>query len=141
MNAVKAECFRKQEYKFSALTGNISQARKFAAKVASTCNFTDQDIFDIKLAVGEAVANAIEHGSPLGESNEINIICHCHGDNFIVGIRDQGKFKKKLPINDNDDVNFRGRGILIMLALMDKVSIDESKHGTTVYLQKKYSQP
>lgn len=91
----------------------------------------------MQVAVGEAVANAIEHGSPLGEENDIKIICYQGEEALKIEITDQGEFKKAVPRPDKQ-LNYRGHGVLLMLALMDKVIIDESRYGTKVTLIKRY---
>ena len=54
-------------------------------------------------------------------------------------VADEGVFKNSLP-GPGEVANYRGHGILLMLALMDKVTIDESPRGTTVHLTKNYMQ-
>lgn len=132
------ECLEKTELKLNSDPCHLSEARSYVADKASKCHFTEQDVFDIKLAVGEALANAIEHGSPDGSKNTIKVTCFCNKTDLKIAVSDQGSFKKVLPGGNSRDVDYRGRGILLMLALMDKVSIDESENGTTVNLTKKY---
>ena len=132
------KCLVNKEYVFSSETKVLQKARNLVAKLASNCGFDERTVFDIKLASGEAIANAIEHGSPSGKSSSFKIKCYCDNDDFIVIVKDEGKFKKKLPVGTGDNVNFRGRGVLIMLALMDKVIIDETETGTSVHLTKRY---
>ena len=133
-----ADCLEKTEVKFNSEPSNLAEARKYVADKAACCHFNDQEIFDIKLAVGEALANAVEHGSPKGSRNEITVTCYCNKNDLMIAVSDQGSFRKILPVGNSNDVDYRGRGILLMLALMDKVSIDESENGTTVYLTKRY---
>jgi len=138
MPVTDKKCSINNNYAFASETKVLQQARNLVAEIAADCGFSEQIVFDIKLAAGEAIANAIEHGSPNGKNNSINIKCYCENDDFIVIVRDEGRFKKKLPVGTGDNVNFRGRGVLIMLALMDKVIIDETKSGTSVHLSKRY---
>lgn len=114
---------------------NLAKVRNYVAEIARTCGFGQHSIYDIKVAVGEAIANAVEHGSPKGEANHVKISCQFDGANLTIKIMDEGVFKKAIPSPDNN-VDYRGHGILIMLALMDRVSIDESTNGTTVSLTK-----
>lgn len=135
---VANSCYQLKTFRFNSDPVNLGKARSFVADVALRCKFSEQEIFDIKLAVGEALANAIEHGSPEGPKNVITVTCHCNEDDLLIKVTDQGSFKRMLPLGTNSEADFRGRGVLLMLALMDKVSIDESENGTTVYLTKKY---
>lgn len=138
MPVTKEKCSVNKEYVFKGDSKILPETRKLVADLASGCGFAEAAVFDIKLAASEAIANAIEHGSPDGNNNSIKIKCYCENDNFIVEVKDEGRFKNKLPVGTGDNVNFRGRGVLIMLALMDKVIIDETKSGTSVYLSKRY---
>ncbi len=138
MPVTKEKCSINKEYLFKSDSKILPDIRNLVAGFAKGCGFAEAIMFDIKLAASEAIANAIEHGSPDGDDNSIKIKCYCEDDNFIVEVKDEGRFKNKLPVGTGDNVNFRGRGVLIMLALMDKVIIDETKSGTCVYLSKRY---
>jgi len=116
---------------------NLAKVRKFVAGIAKDCGFDVQVIYDIKVAVGEATANAVEHGSPRGEANRVKIACLCDADTLMITVTDEGVFKRAFP-SPEETVNYRGHGILLMLALMDKVTIDESGDGTTVSLTKNF---
>jgi len=110
--------------------------RKFIAKMAEESGFNETDKFDIKVAVGEACANAIEHGSPRGKRDKVRITFIFEADYAIIEVIDEGVFKPRFPSFDSQ-LNYRGRGIPFMLALMDEVEIKERKGGTTVKLIKK----
>ncbi len=115
---------------------NISKARRFVEIIAKQYGFDDSQIFDIKVASGEAISNAIEHGSPLGAKSNITVEADFSKNRLELKIIDEGIFKKQVKI-DNPDPRHRGRGIPFMLALVDTVTIKESKKGTTVKLIKK----
>ena len=131
------QCSKSHELNVQSQGANLAKVRNFVADVAKDCGFEDNVIYDIKVAVGEAIANAMEHGSPLGEANHVRVTCRCEGDNLNIKVSDEGVFKRAFPIPE-EAVSYRGHGILLMLALMDKVSIDESAHGTTVSLTKNF---
>jgi anti-sigma regulatory factor (Ser/Thr protein kinase) len=111
----------------------LALVRDFISKAAKNCFFSHRDIFDITLATNEAVANAIEHGSARADSI-VKVSYRCVKGNFIVKVKDTGRFSKVINMNNN---GYRGRGIMLMLALMDRVAFDETPQGTEVYLIKK----
>jgi len=113
----------------------LVKVRGFIEKLAADCGFTEADVFDLKVAVGEACANAIEHGSPHGKTNSIQVVCTFENNCLEVEVIDEGVFKPRFPAFDSQ-LNYRGRGIPFMLALMDEVEIKESDEGTTVRLVK-----
>jgi len=113
----------------------LVKVRSFIEKLAADCGFNEADVFDLKVAVGEACANAIEHGSPGGKNNSIQVVCAFENNCLEVEVIDEGVFKPRFPAFDSQ-LNYRGRGIPFMLALMDEVEIKESEEGTTVRLVK-----
>lgn len=116
---------------------NIALFRHFVSEFVRDCGFDETEIFDIVLATGEACSNAFQHGSPLKGENNITVVCKCSRDTLEIRIHDEGIFKKEASmVTDTSDV--RGRGIMIMLSLMDKIEIDENTTGTTVCLVKKH---
>ncbi len=116
---------------------NLSLIRNHIKTIGEFCSFSDRQIFDLQVAIGEAAANAIEHGSPHGTENCVRIHAHCDGEALVVRVKDEGKFKRRMSTPTEEINNFRGRGIPLMLALMDRVTIDEAKDGTSVVLTKR----
>ncbi len=114
---------------------NLAKVRGFIEKLAISCGFSSSEIFEIKVAVGEACANAVEHGSPSGGANQVRVSCVYEDKCLEIEIVDEGIFKAKFPAFDAR-LNYRGRGIPFMLALMDEMEIKESDEGTTVRLVK-----
>jgi len=142
MNTEKSQELKsRDDYLFDELeiTGQgrkLVAVRKFIDKMAEESGFNETDKFDIKVAVGEACANAIEHGSPRGKRDKVRVSFIFENDYAIIEVIDEGIFKPRFPSFDSQ-LNYRGRGIPFMLALMDEVEIKERKGGTTVRLVKK----
>ncbi len=81
---------------------------------------------EVMLASGEALANAAEHGQQpitvdLGWSGPLSL---------DMLIRDSGSWRSARPAN-------RGRGLSIMAALMDTVTLDTTA-GTAVKLSRRF---
>lgn len=109
---------------------HLAKVRKFIDANARKCGFEDDAVYDMKVATGEACSNAIEHGSPSGDSNKIEIIFRYDGHAAKIVVKDEGKFKKRIINYDADGIHHRGRGIDFMLALMDEVQIKTDSDGT-----------
>jgi anti-sigma regulatory factor (Ser/Thr protein kinase) len=99
------------------------------------CGFSEEEVADIRLAAGEALGNAVEHGkSP--RSSGFSVRCTFDGDQLVVEVRDNGS-----GFSPFDDVSTppidreRGLGIYLMRRLMDDVSY--SHNGTLVRLARK----
>ncbi|MEW5706189.1 MAG: ATP-binding protein [Actinomycetota bacterium] len=126
----------KREFDIPSHSRHLAEVRQEVENVAKECGgFDESDIYQIKVAVSEAVANAIEHGSPLGELNKVHINIDCDAEAMLIEVSDQGVFKARLPVTEGRP-SHRGRGIFLMTALVDEVKIMEHQSGTVVSLMK-----
>lgn len=119
---------------------HLADVRRFLESLTERCGFSPEDCYDIKVAVGEACSNAIEHGSPQGAESTVRIHCYCRDSRLTVEVCDEGRFKPRVPVLDGT-IEHRGRGIPFMLALMDEVDIVESTEGTRVRMVKRLGIP
>lgn len=114
-----------------------------AEKLACELGFDRDSIDEIKLAVIEAVINAIEHGSnaertvyiTFGLSRQplrMTIIIGDSGEGFDPDSVREPDIREKI----NKHERKRGWGLKIMRSLMDEVIINSSPSGTQVMLIK-----
>jgi len=82
---------------------------------------------DLLLAAGEAAGNAIEHAY-LDEHGSVRLHAFVTGAHVVVEVRDSGRWRLA---GDPE----RGRGLGIMRALVDRVSIESTQSGTNVRLE------
>ena len=91
---------------------------------------------DLMMAVNEAVANAAEHayfGSRFGAGSfDVDANYDTARDSLTVAVKDRGRWR--LPNPATGPLSVRGRGIQLMHALADDVSIDTTSAGTCVRL-------
>lgn len=113
------------------------EARERVDSVAESVGFSKCLRSDIALAVGEAVANAIEHGSGEDENGCFTVSCVATIEKLNVTISDCGCGFNLEDVPDPTDAIFseRGRGIYCMKAVMDEVSY-QFDSGTTVRMVK-----
>ena len=90
---------------------------------------TDRDA--IVLAVGEAVSNAIDHGSGGDRTQIVTVELGLRGSELTASVGDRGHWQSGLETL----LLGRGRGHLIMEALTDDVDINLDQGGTVVTLQ------
>jgi anti-sigma regulatory factor (Ser/Thr protein kinase) len=83
------------------------------------CGFETPDLGDIEVAVGEALANAVEHGTR--DLGFITVTCSYGGDGLLVEIRDEGTGFDHAAGARRDPRSIRGFGISLMRSLMDDV--------------------
>ena len=90
-----------------------------------------EDSDAIVLAVGEAVANAIDHGSDGDPSQIVTVELARRASTLIASVGDRGHWQPGLKAL----LSGRGRGHLIMEALADDLDISVDQGGTVVTLQ------
>ncbi|MEY2514202.1 MAG: hypothetical protein QOJ89_1560 [bacterium] len=88
---------------------------------------SEPDVYAIVMACSEACTNAIEHaGAADGET--IGFAAVLHDGTVEVTVRDHGRWREQRPPSD------QGRGLDLIEALMDDVSVETDETGTTVHL-------
>ena len=90
-----------------------------------------EQVQDLLVAVGEAVANSIEHGHRGGKSGTVTLAGRVHGSDVHLRITDTGVWKPA----DEVPHPTRGRGLALMRALTHEVTIQSDHLGTTVDMQ------
>ena len=92
--------------------------------------------FDVRLAVEEAVRNAIEHGHCYDERYPISVSYAIAKDKVEIEVEDKGEgFDVKSvpdPRNSDNILKAGGRGVLLMQKLMDKVMYNEKGNKVTM---------
>ena len=85
---------------------------------------------DILLAAGEALANATEHAYRDQPSGDIELVVRI-GAEVEIDLRDYGSWKETGGSPD------RGRGFILMRALMSSVEVDRTAEGTTLRMRRR----
>jgi anti-sigma regulatory factor (Ser/Thr protein kinase) len=118
---------------FASDIRNVAMARRAIASFATSCGFSENDIADIRLAAGEALSNAVEHGGGAA-AGSFSVACTFNGRELVIEIRDAGVgFPTPCElVSVEPDHRGRGFGIFLMRRLMDDVSF--SRNGTVVRL-------
>jgi serine/threonine-protein kinase RsbW len=119
---------------FSGERRNVPLARNAIAGFARICGFTLEEIADIRIASGEALSNAVEHGHNR-RSSGFSVRCSFDDDELTIEIRDNGDgflATSTIASSETPEESERGFGILLMRRLMDRVSFE--KNGTCVRL-------
>ena len=103
------------------------------------CRFSEEAMFAVKLALEEALANAVKHGNKRDVAKQITIRYAVTSEKAVIIIRDEGQgftpdaipdptAPERLPLPT-------GRGIMLMRAYMDEVAYRDQ--GREVYLMKR----
>lgn len=101
------------------------QVQEFIERQLRGHDFDERDIFCIKLALEEALVNAIKHGNQMDPAKKVHIHFRVDRERFHVGIVDEGKgFDPEDVPDPMDPENLErpsGRGLLLMRHYMNEV--------------------
>ena len=99
---------------------------------------TEKDIFGIRLALEEALVNAIKHGNQMDRSRKVHICYRFLPDRFEVRITDEGQGFDPSDVPDPTAVeNLErpcGRGLMLMRHYMTEVAYND--RGNSVAMAK-----
>ena len=121
--------------------GYLVRLRRIIGCLADGAGMNASEIDDTKLAVTEACANAIRHGSPAGPTDKITVRVSSAGGAVITEVTDQGCGFEPAEICPRVEAEPGGLGIPLMKALSDQVEFEKSGLGTTVRLVKLAKRP
>lgn len=99
----------------------------------------EDEVYLIKLAVAEAVANVIEHSYKGEKPEKIEYLISNHGDEWEFTIKDYGEKQiiEKIKSRNLDDYKEGGLGVHIIQNIMDKTEYCHFDKGTILTMKKK----
>jgi PAS domain S-box-containing protein len=117
---------------FAADPGQLAPLRSTLRQWLGRLRLTADVSHSVLVAVGEACANAIEHGHRQVRGT-IRLTAALIGDDLRLVVTDSGTWKTPQP----EASSHRGRGIAFIHALMDHATVDPGDAGTTVTMHKR----
>lgn len=116
--------------------------RASADEVGQAIGLAPERIEDLKLAVSEAVNNAIEHGNQRQSAKLVEVTFTLDSDKLEVRVRDEGSgvehvdFTRRVVEDQNLESGMhRGFGMYLISALVDDCEVSSSHQGTTLTLR------
>ena len=128
--------FGRQEMTIKADLSRLAEVRRFADRACRAYGFPPDVCYQVKLAMSEAVANAIEHGSTTPDDPIRLQVVH-EGGALAFYVSDGGTFIEPSMVYDHDLMDERGRGLGFIELLMDDVAINPSPEGTVIRFAKR----
>ncbi|MGW8724449.1 SpoIIE family protein phosphatase [Streptomyces sp. NPDC055808] len=123
------------EMSFPAESSQLAPVRKSLRSWLDQCDLPPTTVQNVLVAAGEACANAIEHGHRDTPGHTIYFRAEAYVDDLHLTIADTGRWKTPQPeLNTH-----RGRGMSLMRALMQQVTITPGPSGTTVDMHTRIS--
>lgn len=109
----------------------LAGVREQVHDLVGTLDFGESALFDIKVAVGEALANAVRHGSPTDGQAAIHVAVTAYPDRVVLQVTDSGGSFDGDHVCSDDLYAVGGRGVMFMRALMDQVCFSPIEGGGT----------
>jgi anti-sigma regulatory factor (Ser/Thr protein kinase) len=128
--------FEPHIHSISADVGRLKEARDFADQAAADFGFNADGRYEVKLAISEAVTNAIQHGST-SSRDVIRILAVEESGALVFEIVDTGRFRPR--VTRRGELPESGRGLDFMRQLMDEVVLRPTASGTLLRLVKRPS--
>ncbi|MDZ4170384.1 MAG: anti-sigma factor antagonist [Coriobacteriia bacterium] len=121
-----------QEFDIEADVDHLSASRSVIADSLRSLGLPEAALFDVKVALGEALANAIRHGAPTSGKAAVRVRVVAFGDRVVFEVTDNGPGFNGAPKDSDDLYAPGGRGVMFMRALMDRVEYGEAPSGGTL---------
>jgi anti-sigma F factor len=126
---------------FSSLPENVSSVRLLVASVGSQLDLSLNDLEEIKVAVSEAISNAIIHGYSNAPENFVHLEMEITSNQLKIIVIDQGcgipDVKQAMQPAFSTDPERMGLGFVFMQSFMDELKVtSEINKGTTVTMVK-----
>jgi len=129
------------ELNVKATIENISQVTGNIEDFLRRKGFTDETVFDVRLAVDEAITNVIQHGYD-GKEGMIHIRCEVSIKEIVLVVEDSAKPFNLSSVEEprfSDGLEKRqigGLGVYLIRKKMDQVT-HEFKNGKNILTMKK----
>jgi serine/threonine-protein kinase RsbW len=110
------------------IPSDLAEARRVQGLIEEALQasaYTEHDIFAIKLALEEALVNAIKHGNQMDPDKRVYVVYNVTSERFDIRITDEGSGFNPADVPDpTDPDNLErpcGRGLLLMRGFMTEV--------------------
>ena len=126
--------FEPRTYAMNADVGRLKEARDFADSAAAEFGFDPDARYQVRLAMSEAVTNAIQHGST-SAADPIWIRVAEESGALVFEVSDTGRFRPR--VTRRGELPESGRGLEFMRLLMDEVELQAGHAGTLLRFSKR----
>lgn len=107
-------------------------------KLLEYMDYSARDVFGIRLALEEALVNAIKHGNGMDPAKNVYVCCRADAEKVRIIIEDEGEGFDMEEVPDPTDIENlekpSGRGIMLMRSFLNLVEYNDS--GNRVTLEK-----
>ncbi|MDA8226797.1 MAG: anti-sigma F factor [Desulfitobacterium hafniense] len=126
---------------FSSIPENVGIARMLIASIGAQLDLSLNEIEELKVAVSEAVSNAIIHGYRKNPGNIVFLELEIENDSLKIIVRDEGcgisNVEEAMQPAFSTDPERMGLGFVFMQSFMDELNVESVvDEGTTVTMVK-----
>lgn len=130
--------------RFRSVADNVGLARLSVAHMAARAGFSLSDIEEIKVAVSEAVSNAVIHGYGNRADGWVAVECSVDGPELTVSVEDWGVGIKDVAEarqpEYSSDPERMGLGFVFMESFMNQVIVrSQVNRGTRVEMSRTFA--
>ena len=115
------------EFVISSDLKEVRQLQEVIEKQLEQHHYDDKDIFGVRLALEEAIVNAIKHGNQMDRGKKVEVRFRLLADRFEVGVTDEGPGYDPQdipnPLGDEYLERPSGRGLFLMQHYMTEVVV------------------
>jgi len=123
----------RRELEIPAELGRLRETREWANQVALEHGLSEDDCYQVKLAMSEAVTNAIIHGS--ARQTDVVRIAACKGEEALTfEVSDPGRMDTGDAVERLDE---GGRGLELVSMIMDEVKLVRRDDGGSLRFSKR----
>jgi serine/threonine-protein kinase RsbW len=119
----------------------MREVQDSVAQLLGELEYPKRDCFSVRLALEEALANAVKHGNNGDESKKIEVRCQANSEFLEIEVCDHGAgfALEQVPSPTEGEClfNANGRGLALMERFMDRIEF--RSNGSTVVMQKRRS--
>lgn len=139
MTGVMGICEKEFEVTIPSDVGAGQAVQERIVRLLEELNYPSRDVFGVRLALEEALANAMKHGNGMDPTKTVRIGCRIGPDKLRIEIEDEGQgFALNEVPDPTEEENLdkpSGRGIMLMQAFLTLVEYNDV--GNCVTLEKR----
>ena len=124
------------EISFPSCTVKGQEVQERIIALLVSLGYADRDVFGVRLALEEALVNAIKHGNKMDQTKSVHVKCTADEQMVHVEIRDEGEgfIVENVPDCTLEENLERpsGRGIMLMKAFMNHVEYNDVGNQITI---------
>ncbi|MEM9883166.1 MAG: ATP-binding protein [Planctomycetota bacterium] len=125
-----------QTLEFPSRLSEVPPAQHAIVEAARAAGFDDKSLFAIRLALDEALTNAVRHGNGSDPTKHVTVTYAADAERITITVEDQGPGFAPADLPDpTAEENLdrpHGRGVMLMRAYMTEVTYNDRGNRVTL---------